>query len=692
MKQSVSEQFLAQAKPLIGKLQNGMLVLQHSDRRNPQIIYANDIFLELVGYSLAELLEITKDSLSSIVFLPDFSKFCLSLERSGEESEAGITYRLATKNGASCWVLAHHKKAIINGESYIFITFTNIQDLMGTQLELEANNNQWQDIVNSVPIGFAIFSIENGSVSTLSVNQPLIDFSNELGMRIDGNFHGWTREQLMLTFNQNLFCFCVEEDVPLVQALLEESILQEVSQCRFRLNGSTEDNPIWIFSKCHSRPLTATRRNYYVTFQDVTNEVAQEKELQKSHSLLLSLSYHDSLTGVKNRHSYESFINHCKSNRQSNVGIAFADINGLKTINDSLGHIYGDRMILDFVALLIHEFTTEHIYRISGDEFVIIEPEISKADFFHKIERIQALANERGSLASIGYIWKEKVSDIRRRTDQAEQLMYVEKQKYYEAQKNATSKHRPKLLNQLLSDMENGNFVMYLQPKSMIANSTIVGAEALVRKIEDDGRIVAPYEFIPQLEQLRLIPKIDYFILEEACRLLERLDKQNRSKLKISVNMSRVTLAENDYIEQIEAICSRYCFPHEHLEFEITESNKTMDTNRLEEAIQKLRSFGFGVSLDDVGTEYSSFPMLTLEGIDTVKLDRSFIIQVNQPKARKLVKHIVDMCHDLGLSVIAEGVETDEHRALLQTLDCDMYQGYLLSKPIPVEDFLERLS
>lgn len=691
MKPSVSEQFFAQAGPLIRKLQNGMLVLQLSEQRGPQIVYANEVFLDLIGYSLAELLTKTADTLSSIVYLPDLAVCRLALERADEEGYTGKAYRLITKSDEKCWVLAHHKRAVINDLTYIFITFTDIRELMGTQLELEADNNQWQDIVNSVPIGFVIFSVENAVVTTLSMNQTFVDFANEIGHAVDGVVRDWTRDQLSLIFNQNLYAFCMDEDSHLIDAMLTESETSEISQCRFRLRGSTDDHTLWVYSRCHSKPVSATRRTYYVTFQDVTAEANQEKELQNSHALLLSLSYHDPLTGVKNRHSYEAFMDYCKDHRQSNVGLAFADINGLKTINDSLGHIYGDRMIQDFATCLLREFSPDHVYRISGDEFVIIQPGISKQEFFHKIEHIQEMSREHDQLASIGYIWKENVSDIRRRADQAEQLMYVEKQKYYEVQQNATSKHRPKLLNELLYDLDNGHYVMFLQPKSMIGNSKIVGAEALVRKIDTDGRIVAPYEFVPQLEQLRLIPKIDYFILEEACRLLERLHHENCSKLKISVNMSRVTLAENDYIEQIRSICERYDFPHERLEFEITESNKTMDTNRLEEAVTVLRSFGFGVSLDDVGTEYSSFPMLTLEGIDTVKLDRSFVIQINNPKARTLVKHLVDMCHDLGLSVIAEGVETDEHRELLQSLDCDMYQGYLLSKPIPVEDFLSRL-
>ena len=151
-----------------------------------------------------------------------------------------------------------------------------------------------------------------------------------------------------------------------------------------------------------------------------------------------------------------------------------------------------------------------------------------------------------------------------------------------------------------------------------------------------------------------------------------------------------MTLAEKNFAERVAEISSKYQFEHAYLEFEITESNETIDNMRMEEDVRSLKEMGFCVSLDDVGTEYSSFPMLTLEGLDTVKLDRSFILRMKQPKVNKLISYIIDMCHAIGLKVIAEGVETDQERLALMYKKCDMYQGYLLSKPIPAKEFYEK--
>lgn len=231
---------------------------------------------------------------------------------------------------------------------------------------------------------------------------------------------------------------------------------------------------------------------------------------------------------------------------------------------------------------------------------------------------------------------------------------------------------------------------MFLQPKSNIKNQKVIGAEALARKRGPKGELIPPYEFIPQLEQEKLISFIDFFMLEEVCRFLEMLHEEGNTSFKISVNMSRVTMAENDYIQRIIEISDKYHFCRRQLEFEITESSQTMDNMRMEEDVLRLKELGFGISLDDVGTEYSSIPMLTLEGIDTVKLDRSFIVKMTNPKVDKLISYVIEMSHGIGLDVVAEGVETDGERKKLEQKKCDMYQGFLLSKPIPAAEFKEK--
>ena len=672
---------------LMNQFQIGMLILKQGDQDGFELDYFNDAFAELLGYDREELQTVLKKDMRAIVDPADRMKVSDALRQMLEDGSQDQSFRLLDKQQHAIWVLGHYKLNTYNCENYIFLSVTDIQEYVSTNNQLGLSESKWSDIVNSVPIGLLIFSMDGEKTSIIAVNQPLVEFSNRVGKELDGKSREWGQEELMLLFGQSIYCFCEDEDIHLVTKMLEDSETQEISSCTFRLRGSTEERNVWIFSSCFSKPGKGNQRNYYVSFQNVTEDVNRKRELSESHEILLNLSYYDTLTGTRSRNYYNQFIEECKQNRLSKVGVAFADVNGLKNINDTLGHLYGDSMIKRFAEVLISEFGQERVFRISGDEFVVVISDIEKEQFFKRMQHITDQVKQLDNIASIGYIWKDNVSDIKRRVSQAEQLMYLEKQKFYEEERTLESKHRSKMMGTLLHDLEAGRYRMFLQPKSNIENQSVVGAEALVRKINNSGEVVAPYEFVPQLESEKLISYIDFFMLEEVCKFLQQISKEDNHEFKISVNMSRVTMAENDYIQRITSICDKYDFRRSQLEFEITESSRTMDNMRMEEDIKRLKELGFGVSLDDVGTEYSSFPMLTLEGIDTVKLDRSFIVKMKNPKVDKLITYVIEMSHDMGMCVIAEGVETDQERLTLMQKDCDMYQGYLLSKPIPAEEF-----
>lgn len=686
----VYKQINREAAYLMNQFQNGMVVLKVQEVNKYQLAFVNDAFADLLGYQKDVLQSKMEEDLLCVLYPADYTKVINVFRRARQKDISDWTFRLLDCRQNVLWVLGHYKVGQIKGETYVFISVTNIQEYVTNQNQLGLSENMWTDIVNSIPIGLLIFSIDQEKTSVIAVNEPLVAFSNVIGEALDGNHRDWSAQELMLLFNQSIYCFCEDEDIPLVRRMLEESEMQSISDCTFRLRGSSEENPIWIYSSCCSKPTGDGRRNYYVSFQNDTEDETRKRELKENHEILLNLSYFDTLTGARSRNAYNQFIEECKKSKLSKVGIAFADVNGLKNINDTLGHLQGDHMIQSFAQLLIKRFGADNVFRISGDEFVVIVSDTDKNVFRQNMQQLLMQVKAYDDIASIGYIWKENVSDIKRRVSQAEQLMYLEKKKFYEEERSLFSKHRSKLLGELLYDLEMGRYEMFLQPKSNIKNQKVIGAEALARKRGPKGELIPPYEFIPQLEQEKLISFIDFFMLEEVCRFLEMLHEEGNTSFKISVNMSRVTMAENDYIQRIIEISDKYHFCRRQLEFEITESSQTMDNMRMEEDVLRLKELGFGISLDDVGTEYSSIPMLTLEGIDTVKLDRSFIVKMTNPKVDKLISYVIEMSHGIGLDVVAEGVETDGERKKLEQKKCDMYQGFLLSKPIPAAEFKEK--
>lgn len=649
------------------------------------IIYINQFLSSTLGYKKNETFPY--DHFKDIVYsgdLPTVRSIFLHTISHGSFSDS---YRLLSKEGDDVWMMGDHKYIRLNHEDYIFITYANIQKLMGANDTLRADNEKWTDIINSIPTQLAIFSIEKGQVQTISVNERLLEFANKIGYLIDGKIRNWSRSELMTIFNQNIYAFSVNDDIPNVNKMLKDSKSFPVTECIFRLRGSSEEHPIWIRSECCSKKISETKRNYYVSFADVTAAERNRRSLEDSHNLLFYMNQHDALTGVKNRNAYNDLIDKLKNGPIQNVGLAFADVNGLKEVNDSVGHKSGDVLICKFSNLLQNEFGQDEIYRISGDEFVLIQTNISGEEFRQRMRKLSSRIAIEHNIASIGYLWEPIVSDINQSVAKAEKLMYVEKQRYYASLEGNLRLHRPELLKELQDDIKDGRYQMFLQPKARIGSKQIIGAEALVRRFDANGVIVPPSEFVASFEKKRLIPIIDFFMLEEVCKLLKRWETEGREPIKLSTNMSRVTLAENNFYQHVTEITHRHDVDLDYLELEITESSETMNNDKLKIEIARLAADGFHISLDDMGTDYSALHMLLLDGVDTVKLDRSFVLYMHSQKGRQLLKHVIHMCHELGMTCLAEGVETDDVRVNLMKMGCDLYQGYLLSKPIPVDQF-----
>lgn len=423
-------------------------------------------------------------------------------------------------------------------------------------------------------------------------------------------------------------------------------------------------------------------------FMNLNYFISVELEKNDMKNTLEYVGYFDVLTNVHNRNYYNRYLDERNNRKLINTGIIFVDMNGLKHINDTLGHTYGDDAIVQLAEVMKAHYHEDKIFRISGDEFVIIDEGIDYDEFEKKVASLrEAMVINKEEIGSCGCYWENNMEDLKQGVYKAEQLMYIEKQRYYAEHATQISKKSPRFLNQLLEDIDKERYMVFLQPKAEIYNRKISGAEALIRKVGNDGRVISPYEFVPLLEQECLISKIDFLVLNEICKTMKRWEIEGKRLIKISVNMSRVTIAESDFIQKILAICNAYNIKREYLEFEITESSESMDNRKLTMIIGRLKEEGFSISLDDMGTEYSCLKMLPIKGIDTVKLDRSFITQINKREGYVLIKHVIEMCHDLGQKCIAEGVESDEQRIMLKEIGCDYYQGYLLDKPVAIAVF-----
>jgi EAL domain-containing protein (putative c-di-GMP-specific phosphodiesterase class I) len=236
--------------------------------------------------------------------------------------------------------------------------------------------------------------------------------------------------------------------------------------------------------------------------------------------------------------------------------------------------------------------------------------------------------------------------------------------------------------------LEHGEFVMYLQPKYSISTAGVVGAEALVRWIHPEKGMLPPAEFISVFEKNGFIIKLDEYIWEQACKAIRGWIDSGVQPVPISVNISRVHLTDEKFIDVLDRLIEKYDIPKNMIETEITE---TVENAGDSEVIKRLKERGYMLLMDDFGSGYSSLNMLKSTPFDVIKIDRDFFSEfMLSDRGKKIISHTISMSKDIGLDMVAEGVETKEQAEFLKNCGCDVAQGFYYSKPVPINDF-ERL-
>ncbi len=433
-------------------------------------------------------------------------------------------------------------------------------------------------------------------------------------------------------------------------------------------------------------------RNPYI-INAVSGFIAESFAKLELMDSLHFLSFSDSLTGLKNRHSYSKRMEDFQNNHLGSLGVAYIDINGLKLVNDVNGHVYGDKIIISLGNILKNQFG-EDAYRVGGDEFLVLCENITKEQFQLEMEQLKdSIAKEENLRASVGYTWNEECDSITRQIEVADSYMYIEKQKYYESSL-ASPKYNALLSENLINEINQGRFTVYLQPQINLKTGMIEGAEALIRRIDDEGSIVAPGEFLPFYEREGIIYHLDLFVFERVCKELKRFDKLNPdNNLRISVNFSRISILEKGLPKHLREIRDRYGIGEGRIMIEITETVRGIDSKLLAEIISTFTTEGFYVSYDDFGSGYSNFEIITFTEFDEIKIDRSLINNIDSnDKSRIVTQLAIDVCCNLSkkTSSIAEGVESDIQYQILKKMNCNLGQGYFFDRPMGISVFEEK--
>ncbi len=428
------------------------------------------------------------------------------------------------------------------------------------------------------------------------------------------------------------------------------------------------------------------------------------KALKKANEEITKVAYEDTLTGYGTWGKFEKDAQYLLSQSYRKYAFVSFDIDKFKAINDMFGHEEGNR-ILKQIADVVNRNLNNHetFSRINSDNFYLLLVYKSDEDMAERIKRIiYALEYEITNFAPVISFGIYRITDnkltIRKMGDLADiakrTVKYGERSSYafYNEEMLKEIREEKHIENEMQNALDSHEFCVYFQPKVSLGETPyLMGAEALVRWIKNDT-VVSPAKFIPLFERNGFIVKLDYYVMEQVCYMMKTWESLGYKDIMISVNMSRVHLADPAFPDTLKSICDDYAIPTSRIEIEITESAAFESLEVLTKVFDKLKSLGFHISIDDFGSGYSSLNMLKDLPADVLKIDRAFLTEsVNNKRANDIIAYVIKMARSLGMETICEGIESNEQVTLLKRLGCDMAQGYYYARPMAPHGFEEIL-
>ncbi len=439
-------------------------------------------------------------------------------------------------------------------------------------------------------------------------------------------------------------------------------------------------------------------------------DITDRKRLEEG---ILHLAQHDILTGLPNRRLFTEIINHelAQARRtRHKVALLFLDLDRFKEINDTFGHETGDELLREVSKRIkagIRE--TDAAARMGGDEFNIVLADLVRTEDITPIAR-KIMDSFKKTFTVAGYhlqvtasigisVFPDDAEDITVLFRYADIAMYHAKERgrnafqFYNTDINIRSIERLRFENYLRQALARGEFLVHYQPQVVVRTGRIVAAEALVRWRHPDYGLLDSKDFVPAAESIGFIAAIDIWVLKTACTQFKAWMDKGYISLLVAVNLSSRIFQDPDFVETVLGILDETGLPPDRLEVEITESIAMDDIERTIMVLNQLAARRIGVTIDDFGTGYSSLNYLKRLPIKRVKIDQSFVKDIaTDPDDRAIIQAVTAMAHTMKLSVVAEGVETEDQLSFLRSAGCDEAQGYLFGKSLPPEEFRELMT
>ncbi|WP_027670264.1 EAL domain-containing response regulator [Rheinheimera baltica] len=485
-----------------------------------------------------------------------------------------------------------------------------------------------------------------------------------------------------------------------------ERIVEQISKCLTTRQHlfTDKDTVLYLGNETHSaavyietnRPIDALDRQLIEVF---LSNISIGYENVTLFQQLKHAAYIDPLTKTPNRNEFIQILQDTKRYEAENNVAVLIDINHFSDVNDGLGQDVGNELLIAVTFRLIEHFgVTAQLGRIGADVFGLVGPESELTP-----ERLQAVFNQPFH-ASEHALQVDATFGLCRLIDTATQGLTILKHvyialnkakkqigtnyQYYIADMEEEMAERLALLRMLRQDFSNDRLELWYQPQVSLKNHQVVGMEALLRWPQANGQFISPAVFIPLAEYSGLIVEIGSWVLEQACIQVKKLEQQGFSELRIAVNVSMPQFRNHGFVQSVIDCVNRYQVRPASLELEITESVVMDEPKIVIEALQKLKSFGIKVAIDDFGIGFSSLSYLQQLPLDRIKVDRAFIRDINQAAGEVIAETIISLGKRLHLSTIAEGVETKEQEQAVKAMGCDEVQGFMYAKPMPPDELL----
>lgn len=641
------------------------------------ITYVNDKFCEISRYEVDELVGNTHRVINSRYHSKSFFKLMWETIKQGRVWKGEVKNR--AKDGTEYWMNTTIVPFLDDrGVPYQYVSIrTDITDRIEAEAALaEALQNDFRRTVQNLQnCVFKIVTDQKGSITYTLCEGKIAE---ALGL---------TSERMLRKTSYEIFPYEVAEKMEsnFRRAFAGESVTFEL-----QLSGN----------------------DYYITLSpieengeimEMVGSMIDITERKKAEETIRYMAHYDSLTNLPNRTLFHEKLAEAMlkaKQKDEKIGVMFIDLDRFKNINDTLGHSIGDVLLQAVANRLICCLRKEDsVSRLGGDEFAIFLTGATHKEAGEIAQRIITSMSESITLdhieifitPSIGIsMYPDDGDDIEALLKHADAAMYLAKEQgknnyqFFSEELHQVLAKKLQLERELRKALDEKQFTLHYQPKIHLQTGQIIGMEALIRWDHPDLGLIPPIQFIPIAEETGLIVPLGEWVMRTACQQTKAWQEAGFTQLAVAVNISLRQFMQNNLIEMITSILEETGLAPQYLELEITES-MALNVDYTIRILNRLKALGVSISIDDFGTGYSSLSYLSQFPIDRLKIDQSFLRNLN-PQNQAIIKTIIHMAHNMKIAVIAEGVETHEHVDFLKEQLCNEVQGYFYSKPLPTKE------